>query len=414
MLVSTPTTITFVPGAVPDGDHYRFMPCFRITRGDEVVGNVWVRLTGSAVPVALGRLGAGREQLLDEAVIEYGVSRLVAALSAPDGEGRLFGQDKTANWTIHADDVPGLIAEVGGAKRCDYQHQDGRDLLCLAAGKNDETVVAVVGWRRAAPTSRPVCANCNLPDTQTICSHLLHPSVIGRKSMGSTLARGVFGALCDLGKEEIRDPSQCRAGGHDCWQRVVVTVEEPPSLVSPLTLPEALDFLDATWRLAFGKRHRLLNLSTTSEPAGLALPASSSEEFEARISDLADVLDRLFVPDDLIPATASAQDKDGSLNRLRTVLLAQPNVSPDVVERAVRTLQRIRGLRHTRQHSRVAADLPRLLSKLGLGAPSGDWSGLWNGVKARTVTALIALRAEVRRVADDEAGSPHVGHTPRT
>jgi hypothetical protein len=44
-----------------------------------------------------------------------------------------------------------------------------------------------------------------------------------------------------------------------------------PPQQSPLTLPEAFDFLDAVWRLAFGKERRLIRLFNFGDAAGLVL-----------------------------------------------------------------------------------------------------------------------------------------------
>jgi hypothetical protein len=45
---AAPFLISFIGNAVPDGDHYAFMPCYRVTRsaGDGV--SVWIQLTRSA------------------------------------------------------------------------------------------------------------------------------------------------------------------------------------------------------------------------------------------------------------------------------------------------------------------------------------------------------------------------------
>jgi hypothetical protein len=105
-------------------------------------------------------------------------------------------------------------------------------------------------------------------------------------------------------------------------------------------------------RLAFGKPHRLLRLYTVAEPAGLVRDARTPDEFEARASDLADVLDGLTVHKSLLPELLPGQDTiQGSLNQVATVLSGY--IAEDKIESAntsIRTLQRIRGVRHAGQH----------------------------------------------------------------
>lgn len=191
--------------------------------------------------------------------------------------------------------------------------------------------------------------------------------------------------------------------GHGCWQRVI----EPPLTLrdvrSPLALLEEIDFLDAAWRLLFGARRRLLDLATVSEPAGLALPCSDRPTFEARISDLADVLDRLVVADDLLPDGLTDEQTTGSLNRLELALrqrLSAERIAP--VEAAVRRLRRVREVRNAMQHSGAASRLPRALADLGLDASLYEWTKLWDDLRRVTAQAVADIRGELRREVDSE------------
>lgn len=215
-----------------------------------------MNLSGSSAASIHYGLGEDSEidALLQGALLRYGVSRIEDTLKGSIGPDAFFGAG-THDWTITSDDIDALTALMS-EKICEYQLKDGRDLLCSAAALNDETRVGSVGRRSIAPTSRSLCRACNLPHTDNICSHLIHPDVHGLIGDGQILKRQA-GATCDLGRQEVNKVAGCRAGGHDCWQYMIEIspVVKAPS-DPPMSLPEALDFLNAEWRLAFGKTRR--------------------------------------------------------------------------------------------------------------------------------------------------------------
>ena len=114
----------------------------------------------------------------------------------------------------------------------------------------------------------------------------------------------------------FRDPA-------DYLHRVIqlLRADAPPAVVpavrAPLDLPEALGYLDAVWRLRFGSH--LLGWTLPSATAKLVLPCASADEFDARLSALADVLGHLAVEPVLGDAEAG-DAKAGSLARLRKTL----------------------------------------------------------------------------------------------
>ena len=404
MEAATPYTVTVMQANV-QGDIYSFQPCFLVDKGKERVGRWFVQLTGSAAAVAGARLDADTETL-HEAMLRVGLDRLERELASPGGEQRLFGQNATQDCKFTADDLDELLGPSTTDKACGYRHAEGRDLYCTAADRGDESVIGSIGHRRAAPTSRPICNDCSLPDGRTLCSELAHPRVSAVETLGG-YSRFLGSAWCNAGQPEIQDASQCSAGGHACWKR---TIGEPTPFplpqVSPLTLPEALDFLDAIWRLAFGKKRRLLRPSTFTDAAGLVGKAESPEQFETCISDLADSLDRITIADDLLPPGEAGQSVEGSLNRMKVVLNQHDSIDESVVDRAIATLQKVRGLRHTHAHSGAAGDRPRILRELGLAEFASDWQRLWDGLRVRTVEALLALRTQVGHLTEDGADSP--------
>jgi hypothetical protein len=164
------------------------------------------------------------------------------------------------------------------------------------------------------------------------------------------------------------------------------------------------------WRLAFGKKHRLIRPSTFTDAAGLVVKADSPEQFETCISDLADSLDRIAIGDGLLPPGGAGLADDGSLNRMRVVLNQYDSIDGSVVDRAITTLQKIRGLRHTHAHSGAASNRPRILRELGLGEFASDWQRLWDGLRVRTVEALLALRTQVGHLTEDIENPPAGPH----
>jgi hypothetical protein len=327
--------------------------------------------------------------------LRFTVRRIERGLAAGS-----FPSEETAEIqkvTVEEDDLPEL-ARLLADKTCGYQLRVGRDLLCRAADRGDETAVGAIDLSPVAPTSRPVCAGCGLPPSEVLCSDLHHPNVKGYRTKTSW-DRLVVGALCDKVRPEIAQPRGCRAGGHDCWERIVELVEAPTEpTMSPLSLPEQLGFLDTVWRVAF--KRPLLQLGPAAHVAGLALGCASREEFTARLSDLADVLDSLHVSADLLPSDQAAAR--GALIRVG-LALGESDLDQDGKDRvaaAVTTLRSVVRIRVGLQHGDAAKELPEHFGKLQISYPPTDWETGWNQVRARTVDSLVQLRDEIRRLAD--------------
>ena len=67
-----------------------------------------------------------------------------------------------------------------------------------------------------------------------------------------------------------------------------------PMCPSALGLPEAIDYLNALWRLHAGRP--LFTVSRIESAAKLALPCSTSDEFDSRLTSFCAVLDNLNIP----------------------------------------------------------------------------------------------------------------------
>jgi hypothetical protein len=111
-------------------------------------------------------------------------------------------------------------------KTCAYQVSRGRELFCSVPASTDETADPSSGL---APTSRPMCKVCDLPDDRYRCSQLTHPRVMGIRAMTPT-GRRLTGAYCEINSPNIQAPSRCHAGGHDCWEYIVEPPAEPKKI----------------------------------------------------------------------------------------------------------------------------------------------------------------------------------------
>jgi hypothetical protein len=148
-------------------------PRFRVWSGDEPLRMVRVELSALLAERLLGELGATQD-FTTEVVTESRVLEVLLrfAVRQIDQQLRAGVVPATPSVEVHLlrveeGDLP-LLASMLGAKTCDYQLRDGRDLLCSAATPNDETQVGCSGggsWRRrqrspALPAACPTPTTC--------------------------------------------------------------------------------------------------------------------------------------------------------------------------------------------------------------------------------------------------------------
>ena len=330
-------------------------------------------------------------------VIRYGVEGIERGIREGIFPQNLNG--KTYNLIIEDLDIPVLRRLLQG-KTCSYQIQEGRDLLCSAASSKDPTNCGKVGFRFVAPTSRAICNECSLPHTDYLCSHFLHPQVEWElDNFTNVNKRKVISSICDLGKEEIENPEKCCAGDNQCWERIVERIDAPvPTLASPLTLPEAFDFLDTVWRLAFGKKRGLLRLRSTTDTVSLVLACSTRDEFKSRVSALDDIFKSMEIPDGILEIELDESNKGHTFVRLLACLETRlETIDYQEVEQAVNALRAVNEVRVAFQHSGAASRLPDALRKLGIPYPPSQWGDAWDRIRAKVSEALHIIREKVRR-----------------
>lgn len=357
-------------------------------------------MIGHVILTQLQQLGrADPDAMIKKAMLRYGIQRFEPMVRELLVSGSASGIE-SPTWILGREDKS-ILLELATTKTCEYQSRSRRDSFCTIPAAHDGTAIAVIDGRSAAPTSRSVCNECDLPDTNYICSHLRHPATKGINTINS-YSREVSQALCDLGRAEVSNYAKCHLGGHSCAQRLLELETGPTTpQLSALGVPESFDVLDAHWRLAFGKTRRLITLSTVTGPSTLSLGCNTRTEFESRLSALADLIDRLSVDDDLLPAELADDQKTGSLNRLEASLKHKlPAERYASIGRAIQTLRRIRQARNAAQHGMAEGSLTERLATLGIIDAPPNWAGAWDAIRSATVDAVTVIRQELRRWID--------------
>jgi hypothetical protein len=168
---------------------------------------------------------------------------------------------------------------------------------------------------------------------------------------------------------------------------VPAVVPSGPMHPSPLSLPEAIDYLNAVWRASLGDGDALIRISRAEAAAKLALDCATVDELESRLSAIAGILGQIRLP---------RQAGDRKLVELRA-LLGQA-LKADAATRAqdaVNVLRDIVALRVWRQHPGTDQIGTAAADRLGIAFPSEDWSATWDQVRERAVSALSAIREEI-------------------
>jgi len=170
-----------------------------------------------------------------------------------------------------------------------------------------------------------------------------------------------------------------------------------PAHPSSLSLPEAIDYLDTVWRLWFGEH--LFRLPGAAKTAALALPCATSDEYDARLSALADLLGRMEPVRG--GASRGGPAEAGSLRALEGFLEgAVPEAAQQRLRRALGTLRAVNNLRRGRQHHGADRDAPQAYGVLGIAYPPGDWGLTWDQIQMQAVEAFKAIREELQAFND--------------
>jgi hypothetical protein len=185
------------------------------------------------------------------------------------------------------------------------------------------------------------------------------------------------------------------AGVNDYLDRVATYIAPPQPRShpivdsSPLDLATALDYFDTVWRHRFGRA--IVHVPSSERLTKIAFDVASADEFDSRLSALADVLKNLAVPG------VTGVSGGHPLARLAPFLQRElKDAASARIADAVAVLTAVTQIRNVRQHGAAAATAVGALRQLGVTFPVTDWAETWRVVRARATEALNALREEVQ------------------
>lgn len=371
------------PGSTPDGTVYSAGVDFDIESGREIGDSFWLLLPLWAEHTVGHALKPGTDEAeqLKRALIRYGLSYIEQGIRFGWLE---FNKHRFAKHVI--DDVPRFLAMVQGAKSCEYQKWQGRDLFCRAA-KNTDAV------------SLQTCAACEIPDRADVCGALTHPRMALTMASDGTESTITCSARCQLGHEDVRKRRFCRVGGHSCAFRTIEREDLPRSDITPEQLAATLDFFETTWRLVFDKKERLFHFRSASTIVSLGRSCQTHSDFVKSISDLDDVIKSMKIPDALLTDADRAKEEnkgDKTLNRL-SAAVRNKVADQDVQESALAAIKKLRTVNELRvgyQHSARAMNIGGALDALGL-TSTPEPSAAWDRVRVIASSAFIDLRKAI-------------------
>lgn len=162
---------------------------------------------------------------------------------------------------------------------------------------------------------------------------------------------------------------------------------QPPALVSPFTLPAAVDYLDAIWWRKFGSG--LVVAPGLERSARLTFDVESAAEADSALSALAEVLKSLEVP--------GVKGVGGHpLQRLLPYLREHLSVEVmPAIEDAVAILNAARQVRAGAQHLQAQSGVVDALALLNLPYPVADWPSAWRQIQQAVAYGCDVIRQEV-------------------
>lgn len=186
-------------------------------------------------------------------------------------------------------------------------------------------------------------------------------------------------------------------------------VELPVPEQTPLTLLQTIDYfsyvVEATAVWLDHRRHRdhhLVRIRSLHSAAQLGLPASSRDEFNARVGAFWTILDHLDVPIVDIEEYEKRYETKGTFNAL--VLLLEHAAGEDAtsrsdVARALKKIRDVRALRNEADHDAAESREAAIKARRRLGLPDliWDWSEGWDVVRRQLASAFDTLIQAIQR-----------------
>jgi hypothetical protein len=165
----------------------------------------------------------------------------------------------------------------------------------------------------------------------------------------------------------------------------------------PPAMSIAFDYLDAVWRLKFEKK--LLRLRLLTPTTDLERDCSTREEFQSRLSSLADTLKLLNIESRLLEKHPKKDDIKSDHTLIRPLAALEGAIaleSLDPIKAALERLQSINDLRVSRQHASTNINPITASNELGISEDVNlSWTEKWNQVRAKATEALRTIAAEL-------------------
>jgi hypothetical protein len=189
----------------------------------------------------------------------------------------------------------------------------------------------------------------------------------------------------------------------DYVERVVAEISPPQqnaerAYPSGLALPEAIDYLNAVWHVH--AKAPLIRIRKAEVTARLAFECNSSDQFDAQLSGLCQLLDGLDLPN---TPGRKLFDLDGYLEK------RLDRGSYERVHEAIETLRALVTIRAWRQHAADDRKWREAARRVEVRLPASDWNETWRRVHLAAVNSLAAIREELGGLLDptvSESGRP--------
>jgi hypothetical protein len=335
---------------------------------------------------------------LQKATVRWAVSCIEELLRSPAAEALFESRRRESHRLVLDRAELAIIGTLLHEKTCEYQIRPSaeRDLFCAAAGREDRSAVGNQELRKLAPTSRPICKACTMPDNEYVCSHLSHPQVL---TAAGTNRRQLLGAFCEEDQPGVTThPWLCYAGGHPCWTRMVAPEAQPTPLFTydPRELPTALDFFSTIREKAIG--HPPLRLRSAEKTAALSLGCATHDEFRARLGDLNEIFKLFDIPNGVLPKSETTIPKEQILNRMDACLHARiaDEATLEAIAGAIDDLRAMNTVRNKLTHG--GSELVRALGRLEIEFPIRDYCKAWDRVRAKVAEAVSTIRSAFQNV----------------
>ncbi|MFH1230053.1 MAG: hypothetical protein V1709_01010 [Planctomycetota bacterium] len=293
---------------------------------------------------------------------------------------------------ITSDNVPSDISQVL-AKNCKYQQKELKGLICGIYGDSHCPSDII--------TTSSFCESCSLPDTNLICSHLVHPASRTHREGYQITKRVIFEAYCN-NKQPVDESTldaidawsyQCVPDLRpDCWEQIY---ELPlPDINIPVDLSsrvvDEIDFLN----LLFDKKFngQFIDISQARSIRDIGNDCKTEEEFVHKVQVIGHLINDIKIRD-ILPAEKGS-DKSGnkllSIAVLKVFLDGNYQGAPAII---VTNLEHIRTIRDDYPaHTKTRRDVTVSLDALQINYPIQNWQDAWQKVLYAFWDSLNKLR----------------------